>query len=372
MRVTISVAMISAVVLAGLSVAPSASFATTRLVGRLLFAVNQAGANRGSISIYDIDTGHKLVNTITTVPNVKLTCGAVANAAKGKMYVSYRNTSGAGHVFAFDVKTEKVLWDHAYSPNVDRLAISPDGSTLYVPSGENINSSVYNVVNSVDGSVERTVRMPTNHLHDMDFPLPGQLFLITHAPDASGKYMYEINTQLNFGVRSFGPLFGETGPFAVDSKSHYSVNQSFGLWGFQVVDLRTNQIRTVPYPNPPLTKTGFLHGIGWKPNQTEVWSNTDTNIEYVWDMTNPMAPKLKKKVSLPGTYDRHWVDFDIRGDYAYISPARGTANPTAVINTSNYQLETQISSTEETIEVDFNTNGNITEVGEQYGIGRAP
>ena len=38
--------------------------------GRFLYAVNQAAAIRGSISVYDIDAEHRLVKTIETVRNV--------------------------------------------------------------------------------------------------------------------------------------------------------------------------------------------------------------------------------------------------------------------------------------------------------------
>jgi hypothetical protein len=37
-------------------------------VSRALYAVNQAMANRGSISVYDIEREHSLVKTIQTVP----------------------------------------------------------------------------------------------------------------------------------------------------------------------------------------------------------------------------------------------------------------------------------------------------------------
>jgi hypothetical protein len=40
------------------------------LPARGLYAVNKAANDRGSISVYDIDAGHRLVKTIATVPNV--------------------------------------------------------------------------------------------------------------------------------------------------------------------------------------------------------------------------------------------------------------------------------------------------------------
>jgi hypothetical protein len=37
---------------------------------RALYAVNQATGIRGSIAVYDIDTGHRLLKTIQTVPEI--------------------------------------------------------------------------------------------------------------------------------------------------------------------------------------------------------------------------------------------------------------------------------------------------------------
>src|SRR5262249_22045218 len=38
---------------------------------RRLYAVNQSARDRGSISVYEIDAGHRLLKTIPTVPNVR-------------------------------------------------------------------------------------------------------------------------------------------------------------------------------------------------------------------------------------------------------------------------------------------------------------
>ena len=37
---------------------------------------------------------------------------------------------------ALDLKTERVLWNREYEGGCDRMAISPDGRVLYVPSLE--------------------------------------------------------------------------------------------------------------------------------------------------------------------------------------------------------------------------------------------
>src|SRR5262245_64565065 len=62
--------------------------------GRFLYAVNQAAATRGSISVYEIGAGHRLVKTIETVRDVDDVKGVAASMATGRLYVAYRTRSG--------------------------------------------------------------------------------------------------------------------------------------------------------------------------------------------------------------------------------------------------------------------------------------
>jgi hypothetical protein len=64
----------------------------------------------------------------------------------------------------------------------------------------------------------------------------------------------------------------------------------------QVADIKTGQIVSaiIPQHQPP----GSMHGIGWTPDETEVWENGGFGEVYVWDMLDPMAPKLKEQLSL--------------------------------------------------------------------------
>jgi hypothetical protein len=62
--------------------------------GRFLYAVNQAAATRGSISVYDIGASHRLVKTIETVRDVNNVRGVAASKATGHLYVAYRTPYG--------------------------------------------------------------------------------------------------------------------------------------------------------------------------------------------------------------------------------------------------------------------------------------
>ena len=89
------------------------------------------------VLVFDIDHGYKFVKRIPTwkppadapdkpPENVK---GIAASAKTGRLYVT-----NLSRVICIDLLTDKILWDNAYEGGCDRLAISPDGALLYVPS----------------------------------------------------------------------------------------------------------------------------------------------------------------------------------------------------------------------------------------------
>jgi outer membrane protein assembly factor BamB len=124
---------------------------------RALYAVNQASAMRGSISVYDIDRGHRLVKTISTVSNVADVRGVAVSTATGKLYVSYRTHSGVGMIYCLSVYQDRVLWNRAIKPDVDRLSIHPNGRLLYVPTWEGGSADYINVLDADNGDVVREV-----------------------------------------------------------------------------------------------------------------------------------------------------------------------------------------------------------------------
>jgi hypothetical protein len=76
---------------------------------RSIYAVNEAPKDRGSISVYDIDAGHRLIKTIPTVPKVGDVRGVAASGVTGKLYVAYRDVSGAGMVYCLDVYNDTIV-----------------------------------------------------------------------------------------------------------------------------------------------------------------------------------------------------------------------------------------------------------------------
>ena len=337
---------------------------------RTLYAVNQSSATRGSISVYDIDRGHNLLKTIPTVSNVDDVKGVAASTATGKLYVAYRTRSGVGMIYCLGVHDDTILWNRIIDPDVDRLSIHPNGRLLYVPTWEGGSADHINVLDEDSGDVVREVHF-SNRSHDTQFPLSGPLFQETKATDGSGHYLYLVDPS-SYGVSRIGPYSGILGPYAVDGMSRHVVNNVSGLWGMQVADIKTGQIVSANIPDHPAGEPGLLHGIGWTPDESEVWESSSLNDPhiYVWDMLDPMAPKLKKKLSLRSEGEAHWVTFDLKGDYAYVAPAKNSDKGTEIFNARTHTSVGLIGSSEDMIEIDF-TNGKVSRVGDQYGIGRA-
>ena len=334
-----------------------------------LYAVNESEKDRGSISVYDIEAGHRLIKTIQTVPKVADVKGVAASAVTGRLYASYLDNEATGMMYCLNVYDDRILWNRAISPGVDRLAIKPDGRLLYVPTWEGGSADFINVLDAETGDSVRRIYF-SNRSHDTQYPLAGPIFQETKADDGSGNYLYLINPD-TYELSRIGPYSGVLGPYAVDSKSNYVVNNVRNLWGMQVADLETGQIITADVPDHPPGDAGLLHGIGWTPDQSEVWENSswDDPHVYVWDMRNPMAPVLKDRLTLRSGRGSHWLTFDIKGDYGYVAPGKNSPDGTEIFDVHTHASLGLIGSSEDMVEIDF-ANGRIIQVGDQYGIGR--
>jgi hypothetical protein len=240
---------------------------------------------------------------------------------------------------------------------------------LYVPTWEGRSADFINVLDANTGDVIRKVSF-SNRSHDTLFPVSGPLFQETKAEDGSGEYLYLIDPQ-SYAVSRIGPYAGILGPYAVDGMSRYVVNNVTGLWGIQVAELKSGRIVTAGLAEHPPGEPGLLHGIGWTPDEREVWqsSSADDPHVYVWSMRVPMAPVLVERVNMKSRRGAHWLTFDIEGNYAYVAPNKSSDDATEIFDAHTHKSVGLIGSSEDMIEIDF-ADGKVNRVGDQYGVGR--
>jgi hypothetical protein len=74
----------------------------------------------------------------------------------------------------------------------------------------------------------------------------------------------------------------------------------------QVADIKSGRIVSASLPEHPPREPGLLHGIGWTPDEREVWqsSSADDPHVYIWSMRDPMVPVLAERVSMKSRHGR--------------------------------------------------------------------
>src|SRR5207253_7452524 len=91
----------------------------------------QGGGSGTGLLIYDINHGHQFVRRIDVPAFKGGVRGVCANAITKRLYVSTTSKT----LICVDLLSDKIVWEKIYDTGCDRMAVTPDGKTLYVPSG---------------------------------------------------------------------------------------------------------------------------------------------------------------------------------------------------------------------------------------------
>jgi hypothetical protein len=153
--------------------------------------------------VFDIDNNHKFVKRIPTKGvdengkplNVK---GVCASAATKRLHISTIKT-----LQCVDLLTEKVLWEKAYEGGCDRMALSPDGKIIYLPS---LEKDHWHVVDALTGDVIKKL-VPRSGAHNT-----------LYGPD--GKFVYLAGLKsplLSISDTSDHSITRAVGPFEIRS-----------------------------------------------------------------------------------------------------------------------------------------------------------
>jgi DNA-binding beta-propeller fold protein YncE len=317
------------------------------------------------VLVFDMDKDHAFVKRIETPAsraskpeNIK---GVCAHAGTHKLFFTTLTK-----LYCLDLLTEKTLWEKALPDGCDRMAITPDGKLLYVPTLEKAH---WNVVDAATGNL--LTRIQTNSgSHNTVCGLDGKHVYLA---GLKSPLLRVVDTTTQQIVKEVGPFASAIRPFTVNAaqtRCYINVN---GLLGFEIGDLTTGKklarVEVAGFQKGPTKRHGCpSHGIGLTPDEKEIWIADAFNSRvHVFDNT-VLPPKQLVSIALreqPG-----WVTFSLDGRYAYPSTGEVIDTKTKKIITALGDERGRQVHSEKMVEIVFR-DGVPARTGDQFGLGRA-
>jgi hypothetical protein len=313
--------------------------------------------------VFDIDDGHKFLKRIPfdgldekrRPLNVK---GICASAETERVYLTTLK-----HLICLDLTSRKVLWERRFDMGCDRMSITPDGKTIYLPS---LEGPIWYVVDAESGDIIRRLVTDSGAHNTICGP--------------SGRHAYlaglrssdlRIADTLTHDIRTVGPFAASIRPFTIDGRERFCFVNVNDLLGFEVGDLHSghklHRVEVQDFSQGHTKRHGCpSHGIGMTPDENELWVCDAANSRmHVFDST-VMPPVQLASVELrdqPG-----WITFGIDGHYAYPSTGDVIDVRTRKVVAQLTDENGQAVQSEKMLEIDWR-GLRVVEAGNQFGIG---
>lgn len=267
------------------------------------------------ILVYDIDNNYKLVKRIKTgsydaknhPSNVKGVCVSLATQC---IYVSTIKS-----LMCISLQSDQMLWEKEYPNGCDRMAISPDGLTIYQSSFEKEN---WYIIDAKTGKVKKEILMGKKAHNTLSHPNGKEVYL----ESLNDPIVTVVNAKSGKTIRSIGPFSAPVRPFTVDFKQNKLYANVNDLLGFGIADLKTGKVLeeiSVPgFQKGPIKRHGCpSHGIGLSPDGRELWIADAANQRaHIFDASKS-SPEYITSISLrdqPG-----WITFSLDGQHVWPS-----------------------------------------------------
>src|SRR6516164_459209 len=259
-----------------------------------------------SIYVYNMDNRGVLVKHVS-VPTSAGVRGTVASAVTGMLYISYgSDRSSGGFMLKYNLMTDQVVWAKQYPFGIDSMSISPDGNTIYMPTGELASGGIWKVIDANSGKVRTSIDSGGIGPHNTVVSPDGAR---VYMGPRYTNYLVVASTRTNRVIGRIGPVGGVGGirPFTINGAQNLAFITLSGFLGFQVVDISTGSILyTVPVHGFPTRGGAPLapsHGISLSPDEKEVYIiDSISNYVHVFDVTG-----------LPGSTPRQVADIHLLG-----------------------------------------------------------
>jgi DNA-binding beta-propeller fold protein YncE len=283
----------------------------------------------GSLYVYAIDQGNRLVQTIGLPQLIGGAHGIVASPRTETLYISYGNQSPAGgSMLAYDLRHGRVVWQRHYAVGIDSMAISPDGRRIYMPAGEGSNDGTWRIIDAQTGESTGAVIHAGSGAHNTIIGADGKSIYLG---GVNYPYLDVASTSTNMVTRQLGPLNGPgVRPFTINRSQTLAFTTARSFLGFQVSSIQSGKVLfTVPVPGFSFDAKAFGrtpdHGISLSPNERELYLiDTPNGYVHVFDVGGlpATAPRDVANIKLkhPPPNDG-WLQHSRSGRYVYVGRA---------------------------------------------------
>ena len=315
------------------------------------------------ILVFDIDNNHRFVKRIATkgfhpdktASNVK---GIAVSIPLNSIYISTIES-----LQRIDLSTDKLVWEKTFEGGCDRMAISPDGKTMYLPSFE---KSFWNVVDCATGELIKKIEVNKRAHNTIYGPSGDHVYL----DDIASPWLYVADAKKHELVNKIGPFSNFIRPFTINGKETLVYATIDSLLGFEVGDLQTGKklahVEVEGWNAGPVRRHGNpSHGIALTPDEKEIWLSDGHNMRvHVFSAVMPYQQLTTLPVrDMPG-----WINFSRDGRYAYPSSGEVIEVKTRKTITALQDEFYNNVASEKMLEIDF-ANNKAVKAGDQFGIG---
>jgi hypothetical protein len=317
------------------------------------------------ILVYDIDNAHRFIKRIATAGldgggKPLAVKGICASAGTKRLYISTIK-----QLMCLDLVSEKLLWEKSYDHGCDRMAITPDGQSIFLPS---LEGPLWYVVRAEDGEVVARITLDSGSHNTIVAPSGKEAYLA----GLKSPFLVVANTQSLEATREVGPFSAPVRPFTVNGAGTLCFVNVNELLGFEIGELSSGRkrfrVEVKGYRTGPTKRHGCpSHGIALTPDEKELWLTDAFNQRiHIFDLTL-MPPEQVGEIKLhdqPG-----WITFGLGGQYAY--PSTGEvidARSRTIVTVLKDENGGEVQS-EKMVEIDFQGT-EPARAGDQFGLGR--
>lgn len=315
------------------------------------------------ILVFDMDNNHRFVKRIPLKgfhpdgkpSNVK---GVAVSVPLNSIYVSTIES-----LQRIDLATGKLVWEKNFEGGCDRMAISPDGKTMYLPSFENY---FWNVVDCASGNIIKKIEVVKRAHNTIYGPSGKNVYL----DDRSSPFLHIADPSRHELSKKVGPFSNFIRPFTINGKETLAYVTVDSLLGFEVGDIVTGKklasVQVEGWDMGPVRRHGNpSHGIALTPDEKEIWLADGHNMRlHIFKATAP----YQQLTTIPLQDMPGWITMSMDGKYVY--PSSGEvidAKTRKILYVLKDEFHNTVSS-EKMVEIHMDGTKAV-KAGDQFAIG---